>query len=353
MGLVIVTNGRYSIDDPLYQWDLNKVLEIRGLSLASVPEIHFTNSAMDRAIVRQARMDAAGVITVDVPNSLLQKPYKIKAYICIYRGASFETLYTLEIPVVARPQPNDYTISDNDHEIYSFNALENAVVNALAEMENIDGKASAAITKINAAETEAIKGITDAADKAIASMENKDVATRADIEALSKTITDLDTRKAESEHKHDATEVNGIVDLIYPIGSVYMSVNAISPETLFGGSWEQIKDTFLLSAGDTYLAGSTGGEAEHTLTVDEMPSHTHDAYNHDYAGGEPWAFMTVKRDTHARTQIATSSSSDRYTITNSESRDVDWPFFTASSGGGATHNNMPPYLAVYVWKRIA
>ena len=73
MANVRVEKNRYTVD-PLYQWDLNQVLQIYGLSLPSVPEIHFTNDAMDRAIVKQASMDAAGVITVDVPNSLLQKP---------------------------------------------------------------------------------------------------------------------------------------------------------------------------------------------------------------------------------------------------------------------------------------
>ena len=53
------------------------------------------------------------------------------------------------------------------------------------------------------------------------------------------------------------------IDDIYPVGSIYMSVNNTSPSTLFGGTWEQIKDTFLLSAGNTYTAGNTGGSATH------------------------------------------------------------------------------------------
>lgn len=122
-------DNRYTVE-PLYQWDVNQVLEIRGLSLPSIPSIHFTNEAMDKAIVRQAAMDDAGVITVNVPNSLLQKPYKIKAYVCIYEGETFETLYKIEIPVNARKKPADYTIED-DQEVYSFNALENSVNNAV------------------------------------------------------------------------------------------------------------------------------------------------------------------------------------------------------------------------------
>lgn len=132
MSKVAIQNNRYTVES-LYQWDTNQVLEISGLSLPSVPEIHFTNETMDRAIVKQATMDGTGVITVDVPNSLLQKPYKIKAYVCIYEGETFETLYTLDIPVKARKKPNDYTIED-DPEIYSFNALENKVNNKVVEL---------------------------------------------------------------------------------------------------------------------------------------------------------------------------------------------------------------------------
>lgn len=133
MSVVTVQKDRYTVD-PLYQWDLNQVLEIRGLSLPSIPEIHFTNEAMDRAIVKQATMNGAGVITVDVPNSLLQKPYKIKAYVCVHEGDTFETLYLIEVPVKARKKPNDYTLED-DLEVYSFNTLENLVNNTVANVE--------------------------------------------------------------------------------------------------------------------------------------------------------------------------------------------------------------------------
>ena len=127
MGVVTVQNTRYTAD-PLYQWNLNQILEIRGLSLASIPEIHFTNDNMSRAIVRQATMDAAGVITVDVPNSLLQTAGKLKVYVCTYERDTFQTLYKLEIVVKARAKPSDYTLED-DPEVYSFNALENYVYN--------------------------------------------------------------------------------------------------------------------------------------------------------------------------------------------------------------------------------
>lgn len=122
----ITTGLRYSVD-PLYQWDLNQVLTIYGLSLTTIPEIHFTSSAMERAIVRQATMDDDGVITVNIPNSLLQKPYTITAYVCMYEGETFETLHKIDIPVKARKAPADYTFVDDADEIYSFKKLENMI----------------------------------------------------------------------------------------------------------------------------------------------------------------------------------------------------------------------------------
>lgn len=146
------------ISNSLYQWDLNRVLEIRGLSLPSVPEIHFTNGYMDRAIVKQAVMDTAGVITVEVPNSILQKPYNIKAHICIYEGDTFKSLFTLVIPVKERKKPGDYTLED-DEEIYSFNALENHVNNKILEL--------------TAKCEETIDSVTEGYDKAVVKINSK------------------------------------------------------------------------------------------------------------------------------------------------------------------------------------
>lgn len=135
MAEVTVTKDRYTVE-PLYQWDLNQELVIKGLSLPSIPEIHFTNASMSRALVRQSSMNSAGVITVKVPNSLLQKPHKITAYVCIDMGGEFKSLYSIDIPVKARNKPDDYTWEDSEGEIYSFNALENMVANALDKLES-------------------------------------------------------------------------------------------------------------------------------------------------------------------------------------------------------------------------
>ena len=136
------------------------------------------------------------------------------------------------------------------------------------------------------------------------------------------------------------------LDQIYPVGSIYMSVNSTSPATLFGGTWQQISDTFLLAAGSTYTAGSTGGEATHALTEGEIPSHTHVEQVVCTAGVRTWA------------SAGSSSGSNKYfnlqeNLTVSPNDNEEQVVKTLSTGGGTAHNNMPPYLAVYVWKRTA
>lgn len=148
MAVVTVDKSTYTVAEPLYQWDLNQVLEIRGLSLPKVPAVHFANDTMSRAIVQQATMDAAGIVRANIPNSLLQKPYKVTAWVCIYQGDTFESLYKLAIPVNARNKPADYTLED-DGEVYSFIELENAVANALNEVTKAETAYNAAAGKYN------------------------------------------------------------------------------------------------------------------------------------------------------------------------------------------------------------
>ena len=124
-------------------------------------------------------------------------------------------------------------------------------------------------------------------------------------------------------------------DLIYPIGAIYLSVSATNPSTLFGGKWEQIKDRFLLAAWDTYLNGSIGGEANHKLTVAEMTSHKHQIKTNN----DDWN---------------NSANGGKYGTTHDGATswyNTNW--YTENSGGNAAHNNMPPYLTVYMWKRVA
>ena len=164
-----------------------------------------------------------------------------------------------------------------------------------------------------------------------------------------------------------------LVDLIYPVGSIYLSTTAVNPATLFGGTWAQIKDTFLLSAGSKYSLGNTGGAAEVTLTANQMPKHTHrvtgdtdttplqHTHNLDTASKvdssfgngpviEDWGgYNTSYGSRNVTTGIVAGSTSFYDALNHSHEFDVT----SNSAGGGAAHNNMPPYLVVSVWKRTA
>ena len=125
----------------------------------------------------------------------------------------------------------------------------------------------------------------------------------------------------------------------YPVGSIYMSVNNTNPGTLFGGTWEQIKDTFLLACGSTYEVGSTGGEATVSLQVNNLPPH-------DHTERLPESFrISANAGSGGYVSDATNPKTPYAGGTYSSS------VKTGTTGGGQAHNNMPPYLAVYVWKR--
>lgn len=131
----------------------------------------------------------------------------------------------------------------------------------------------------------------------------------------------------------------------YPVGSIYMSVNSTDPSTLFGGSWERIQDTFLLASGSTYGAGTTGGSAKATL-----PSHTHTVGSNDY---QLWVAKRGKGSTEPGKQF--SGNAKYYAAaTGGSTANYKWLSSVDSKGvSDVSQANMPPYLAVYVWKRTA
>lgn len=142
-------------------------------------------------------------------------------------------------------------------------------------------------------------------------------------------------RIADGAVTADKLDKASIIDIIYPVGSIYMSINSVSPATFLGGTWAAVEDTFLLGASNTYAAGSTGGEVAHTLTVQEMPSHTH-SWN---------GYRSMDHD--AGDAVRQAISAQRFNNDPTQSGTIN------NTGGGQAHNNMPPYLAVYIWKRTA
>ena len=124
-----------------------------------------------------------------------------------------------------------------------------------------------------------------------------------------------------------------IFDNIYPVGSIYMSVNDTNPANLFGGTWTQLKDRFLLGAGSTYTNGSTGGSATQKLSAANLPSHTHPQYIATDGG-------------------STSANLD-YNGWVSNGKAVAQGIPTGATGQGTKFDIMPPYLVVYMWQRTS
>lgn len=133
-----------------------------------------------------------------------------------------------------------------------------------------------------------------------------------------------------------------IVDLIYPVGSIYLSMSSTNPSLLFGGTWSrQAAGRVLVGQWDGMdkfkEAGNSGGEFYHTLTVDELPNHTHTATAYQITEG-------------------TISATDAHliykdnTITSWTAENYNW---INDTGGGQAHNNMQPYVVCYIWQRIA
>ena len=121
----------------------------------------------------------------------------------------------------------------------------------------------------------------------------------------------------------------GILDALFPVGTIYQSTKSTNPSTFLGGTWTALTGRVLVGAGTDFPAGTTGGEKTHVLTIAEMPSHTH-----------PSSIPNVVQNT------ATGSVNYGF-LGDGSYKD------SGSSGGGAAHNNMPPYRSVYMWERTA
>jgi hypothetical protein len=189
-------------------------------------------------------------------------------------------------------------------------------------------------------------------------------------EDKSNKVTSISSSSTDTQYP-SAKAVYDLISLIYPIGSIYMSVNSTDPSTFLGGTWEQIQDRFLLASGSTYTGGSTGGSATVSLSASQMPRHNHSTNSHYHntnTSGE--YFVTSEASGANNTRVAYSSSGSRYvdgmndnktpfhhrSTTDSQAPSTKYTGGTGSTeaySNGSAHENMPPYLAVYMWKRVA
>lgn len=138
--------------------------------------------------------------------------------------------------------------------------------------------------------------------------------------------------------------VSRMLDVFYPVGSVYISSQPTDPGTLFGGTWTRIKDTFVLAAGDTYAAGATGGSQEHEHTLENGYAKIAFTYDGTYGNHLYQSYKSVDAfDTNQYWNGMTQYKSEVVSKTK------------ASALGGSTGigNNMPPYITRYMWERTA
>ena len=174
------------------------------------------------------------------------------------------------------------------------------------------------------------------------------------------------------------------IDQIYPIGSIYMSVNSTDPGTLFGGSWEEINNTFLVAQGSSFTAGNTGGSSAHShttntgtsggpsnntsgstiLTVAQMPAHRHTMQRQQWWNVDKVANSATNSIFNWRSGAGSGGNTSQtftenttYAINNTggdqgHTHTLSSHTHSQVSVGTSSVSNLPPYLAVYMWKRI-
>ena len=131
-----------------------------------------------------------------------------------------------------------------------------------------------------------------------------------------------------------------LLEKVYPIGSYYWSEKNTSPSDIFGGSWTKIRGRFLFASDSNHDVGSTGGSERHTLTIDEMPRHSHE-------------YEKFRHETTTLFDIP-DGVCYVYPANHKEHKDDNKfsdTYSTKSVGGGSSHNNMPPFLTANCWKR--
>lgn len=195
--------------------------------------------------------------------------------------------------------------------------------------------------------------------------EDKDVKVR---DLINKVLgfTDSNTIKIDAKTKDIDTNIKTLHDSIigtdgnvvfynkqevllavHPVGSIFLSTDGTEPAELYGGTWEQIKDVFLLGASNTYPVKSTGGEATHKLTESELPNITGEV--EFQSDGNSQGVLNGANGAFKLNQMSLGA----FYPNNRRNEDGTARRFKMSFGSDLPHNNMPPYYSVYIWRRVA
>ena len=171
-------------------------------------------------------------------------------------------------------------------------------------------------------------------------LSKKEIVLEATLNNIDKSLKEINKNNIKSNEEISKIKIEFKKDLlekVYPIGSYYWSSSDISPQTLFGGIWTKIKGRFLFASDGNHSVGYEGGEEKHYLSIDEMPSHSHD-------------YKKFRYDETSHCPGGSNSYKEYYPYSN---KDYDYleNSSTTSEGQGKAHNNMPPYITANCWRR--
>ena len=168
-----------------------------------------------------------------------------------------------------------------------------------------------------------------------------------------------DTYKLKIEFQKD------LLERVYPVGSYYWSSSNISPEELFGGKWEQIYGRFLFATDNQHPIGTEGGEESHILTINEMPYHNHKYEKTENTKYDGFVTVEKKDNSNYKCPYNNNYNNNNYlNIIGSNQRFNNFKInnyynnfrngnYTENSGSNFAHNNMPPYLSAFCWRRTS
>lgn len=292
---VVLPVGGTVTAQSVYQWDYGRTLEIEIpiISPIVISEIHFSCMEMDEALVSPCTF-VDRVATVTIPNECLEQTTTITAWPYVIDGDSGYTFGEVKIPVISRQRP---CVCDD---------IPQNIGNIYTEL----------ITEVNTAVATLLDGGV--------TVENSSHATNAD-----KVMDQSGAYKSISEV---------LLQCVYPVGSIYMSVNNTNPSDFIGGTWVAWgAGRVPVGVDDNDVdfhspAEKTGGAKTVQLTVQQIPSHSHSVKSYNEG-------LSSTTKTFIDIASVQGGGSTKNTVN------------TDTSGGNQSHNNLQPYITCYMWKR--